>query len=125
MSKSCATCGTVQEQLTPAGHCCDPTACTQRRIARTSKYAHLHFPCAVRVFRYGKWRWLRSFGPKMSPAPLVLPPGFTAKDYEPKPRVYYETVNDPKDASSFEVSAAITLAKHFGGQAVNKQVEGR
>src|SRR5574341_1236626 len=113
------------EQLTPGGYCFDPFACDQRRKAGASKTAHLHYPCVVKLFRYGRWCWLRKFGPKITPPPPVLPKGFTAKDYEPRAdQVFYETVCEVSDATSFEPAEALSLAKIYHGEVVNRRSDG-
>lgn len=117
----CRSCSMPAERLTPSGFCFDVYACDERRKAGASRTAHLRHPCVVKLFRHGRWCWIRKFGPKVAPTPPVLPKGFVAADYEANPKhVYYETVCDVGDASGFQPEEAIKLAKMFHGEPVNR-----
>jgi hypothetical protein len=123
--EKCRTCG-IKGKLTPAGYCFDVHGCTERRKARVSGIQHLRFPCLVKLRRYGSTYYVREFGPKIAPPPLIMPPGFTIADYTANPaHRYYEALMEvegrpPSDATSFQVRDALVLAKMFNGTVVNK-----
>lgn len=112
--------------MTPVGHCLDSKQCDVRRMARAMKRANVQRapkgPCIVRLHYYGCVYYLREFGQKRSPAPPVLEPGFTAKDYEADPsRLYYEAVLERNQATVFKPEKALALAKNWGGEVVEKK----
>lgn len=118
--ETCRTCGN-KGKISPGGYCIDVDACTARRQMRASGAQNLREPCLVKIYTRGSTYYLREFGPKMSPMPLILPPGFTTKDYEANPaRLYYEAILERGSATDFKVARALQLAKAFDGTAVNK-----
>jgi hypothetical protein len=120
-TRKCRTCGAVDQKLTSGDYCWDPNACARRRMEKASGKQHLRFPCVVKLLARGGTYYLREFGPKMTPMPQVLPPGFTAKDYEANPaHKYFEAVMEVGQATSFQVVRALELARIFNGKAVNK-----